>query len=98
MLLKIIFKILQNRTKYFIDGSFAKLIMGDIETKKDKNYYQLLSEVYDNDFNNINFDKPLIFINKEENRYKKIKFNKNYNEDNNSYLKILQEILNIPMK
>ena len=72
--------------------------MGDIETKKDKNYYQLLSEVYDNDFNNINFDKPLIFINKEENRYKKIKFNKNNNEDNNSYLKILQEILNIPMK
>ena len=72
--------------------------MGDIETKKDKNYYQLLSEVYDNDFNNINFDKLLIFINKEENRYKKIKFNKNYNEDNNSYLKILEEILNIPMK
>ena len=84
-----------NSTKYFIDGSFPKLLMGDIE-KKDKNYYQLLSEAYDNDFNNITFDKPLIFINKEKNIYKNIILNKNYNEEHKSYLQILKEILNLP--
>ena len=52
-------------TKYFINSSFAKLLMGDIETK-DNNYYQLLSNAYDNDFNYTQFDKPLIFIIKEK--------------------------------
>ena len=41
--------------------------------KRVKDYFDLLSEIYDNDLNSTKFDIPLIFIIKEKMEYDKLK-------------------------
>ncbi len=41
--------------------------------KRVKDYFDLLSEIYDNDLNRTKFDIPLIFIIKEKMEYDKLK-------------------------
>ena len=85
-------------TQYFTNGGFSKLLTGEIKSNK-KKYIDKLSEIYDNDLNNMEFPSPLIFIIKEKNTYDKLMIPKrNSKEYKNSkdYLNRIKEILDLP--
>ena len=59
-------------TQYFTNGQFAKLLTGIDKSNDKKDYIDKLTEVYDNDFRNMNFKNPMIFIIEEKNIYEKL--------------------------
>ena len=64
-------------TKYFTNGGFAKLLLLEKNIGKDeKDYIELLSTVYENDLKH-NYETPLLFVQKENNKYIKINISKN---------------------
>ena len=85
-------------TKYFTNGGFAQLLTGiDENSKKDIDYIDKLSAIYDNDLHR-DFPTPLIFIIKEKMIYNRLYIpTKETNEYNCSidYLKRIKEILNL---
>ena len=85
-------------TQYFTYGGFAKLLTG--ETKINKNdYIDKLSEIYENDLENMDFPSPLVFIIKEEMKYEELMIQKNdlkKYKKSNDYLNRLKEILYLP--
>ena len=84
-------------TKYFTCGSFAKLLMNKYFDNND--YVDLLSEVYDNDLKDTNFDTPLIFIIKEKLEYIQLKITEDElrkYKSSKDYLLKIKEILNLP--
>ena len=85
-------------TQYFTYGGFAKLLTG--ETKINKNdYIDKLSEIYENDLENMDFPSPLVFIIKEEMKYEELMIQKNdlkKYKKSNDYLKRLKQILYLP--
>ncbi len=90
-------------TKYFIDGGFQNLIMEEINEnnlkKENKDYVDLLSDVYENDLKGKSFDIPLIFIIKETMRYEELEITKITSKKNISskdYLSYLKKALFIP--
>ena len=88
-----------NSTKYFTNGGFAKAIM---EKKHIKDKFKLLSDAYDSDLSKVdekegrkstvNFDIPLVFIDKKEN---KIIFEKFPEEENKGTNKIFNKNVDI---
>jgi len=85
-------------TKYFTYGGFIKMIE-EINDYKSENIIDLLSNIYENDFEYENFDTPLIFINKEKKISTLLRFDDKYsNEFKNSeyYLSKIKKVLNIP--
>ena len=89
-------------TQYFINNGFAKLLTGTIKIGK-KNIIKILSKVYENDYNKMEYDAPLIFTFKKGDKmlYDKLvipkKDSKKY-KNSIDYLKKLVEILNLPSK
>jgi hypothetical protein len=90
-------------TKYFIDGGFQKLIMEKINEEKlkkeNKDYVDLLSDVYENDLKGKSFDIPLIFIIKETMKYEELEITKITSKENvglKDYLSYLKKVLYIP--
>ena len=83
--------------KYFTDGSFPKLLTGEFKSKKE-NYIDKLSEVYDNDLDNMKFSSPLIFIIKEKMKIDKLTIPTKNSKEYNSidYLIRLKKLLNLP--
>ena len=82
-------------TRYFINGGFAKLLtkIGDIY-ENEKNSIEILSYIYENDFYDMKFNEPLIFINKEKMLFYKLYFS--INNNSKDYLKQIKEALNLP--
>ena len=78
-----------NSTKYFTNGGFAKAIM---EKKHTKDKFQLCLDAYESDLNKANFDIPLIFIDKKEN---KVIFEKFPEEENKETSKIFNKNVDI---
>ena len=90
-------------TKSFINGGFQNLIMEEINEnelkKENKDYIDLLSDIYENDLKDKKFDIPLIFIIKEKMVYNELKLMKIISDENNTskdYLFYLKKNLNIP--
>jgi len=85
-------------TKYFTFGGFAQLLnRSNITNQKD--YIDLLSDIYDNDLKNTQFSIPLIFIIKEKKQYIPLKIpDKNESEykDSKDYLNAIKRALNLP--
>ena len=84
-------------SKYFIDGGFDKLLTGVYKSKK-TDYIDQLSEIYDNDLKNMKFKEPLIFINKEENKYQELilpESDSKLYQNSADYLKEMKELLNL---
>ena len=80
--------------KYFINGEFAKFLTGtDNIFKKERNYIDILSEIYENDLAKT-FGDSLIFIIKEKMVYETLyiptKESKKY-KNSKYYLKRLKE-------
>ena len=86
-------------TKYFTYGGFAKLLIDKNYYNPNKNYIDLLSDIYDNDLNGTKFDIPLIFIIKEKMKYEELIIpetsSKKY-KNSKDYLKRMKEILYLP--
>ena len=83
---------------YFINGGFAKLLTGMKKIDK-KNFINILSEVYENDLNNIVFPSPLTFIIQEKNISDELYTSENVSNTYKStkyYLKLLKKILDLP--
>ena len=90
-------------TKYFINGGFQNLIMEEINEnelkKENKDYIDLLSDIYENDLKDKKFDIPLIFIIKEKMNYMELiimNITSNPNNSSKDYLTHMKTILNIP--
>ena len=49
-------------TQYFTNGGFAQLLTTIDNNNEEKDYIDKLSEIYNNDLNNMEFEDPLIFI------------------------------------
>ena len=85
-------------TKYFTEGGFSKLLTAKEKNDK-KDVIDKLSEVYNNDLRNMEFDAPLVFIIKEKKEYKILyiptKESKKYNSTID-FLKKIKELLNLP--
>ena len=80
-------------TKYFTSGGFAKLLM---LKKYDKDYIDLLSENYDSDLKDTNFDNPLIFLSKEKKTFHQLIISSTEFQSSKDYLKKIKEILDLP--
>ena len=87
-----------NCTKYFTNGGFARLLTG-LEKNDKRDFIDKLSEIYENDLNNMTFPSPLIFIIKEKMIYDELyvptKDSTEY-KSSKGYLKRFIEILNLP--
>ena len=88
-------------TEYFTNGGFAKLLTGtdDIKDKDKKDYFEQLTEIYDNDVNKTLYPVPLIYYIKEKNVFKQLYIyprDKNKNISSKEYLERLKEFLYLP--
>ena len=81
-------------SKYFTSGGFAKLLMTKNEDNKKNDYIDLLSEIYEKDLSQTQFDAPLIFF--RENKIHKLKISSEENKDSIEYLQEIKEILDLP--
>jgi len=82
-------------TRYFINGGFAKLLTeNDDIYKNEKNSIDILSKIYENDFYDMKYSEPLIFVNKEKMIFYKLFFSiKNNLKDD---LNQIKDALNLP--
>ena len=88
-------------THYFTNGGFSRLLIG-IDNNEKKDYIDKLSEIYDNDLQNMKFESPLIFIIKEKMKFDKLfiptkdsKESEKY-KYSKDYLNRIKAILNLP--
>ena len=90
-------------TRYFINGGFSKLLLGEIDDKEleinnNEDYIDLLSKVYKNDLKKENFKDKLIFIVENLKIYYNLDISSNAlreYKDSIDYLKKLKKILNL---
>ena len=85
-------------TQYFTNGGYAQLLTG-IKKIYEKDFIDMLSKIYDNDSNEMEFPSPLIFINQKKKFYDKLYISekglKNY-KTSKDYLERLKKILDLP--
>ena len=89
-----------NSTKYFLNGGFAKLLIGiNNNNNKEKDYLDLLSDAYCNDLLEMEFLSPIRLTTNEKMKsdksYTPIKDSFEY-KDSKEYLRIIKEIFNLP--
>ena len=87
-----------NCAKYFVNGILTKLLMS-ININDRKDYFDLLSENYNNNLNEKKIDITLIFINKVKKTFHKLIISKTEYKEYKStkkYLAKIKEILDIP--
>jgi len=87
-----------NCTKYFTNGGFSQLLTG-IKKMDKKDYIDMLSEIYENDLNNMKFPSPLIFIIQEKMIYDELYIpekSSNKYKSSKGYLKKFKKILDLP--
>ena len=88
-------------TQYFTNGSFAKLLTSTDKNKDDeqKDYIDILSEVYKNDLDNMKFKDPLIYIIKEKLKCEQLQIpdhdSKEY-KGSKDYLASIKKFLDLP--
>ena len=86
-----------NCTKYFTAGGFAKLLT-EKNFGKNKDYIDLLSDIYENDLKGTKFEIPLIFVIIEKMKYVPIKipqYNSKSNKKSEEYLADIKKALNL---
>ena len=97
--IKLLVEKIAKSTQYFINTKLSKsLIEIEKNNKEENNYINILSKIYNDEFNNIKFPYPLIFINQEKNKYNELCLSddsENYH-DTIYYLEKLKEYMDIP--